>query len=92
MIGGLIVYTAVGAKVRFRQTALTVFLKQNIMLNVALKIHFAYTVNTAYSARGGTTKNWHYSRFGTKSDITTRTRLWRSMGATSSSPRVQEQS
>ena len=30
-----------------------------------------HTVHTAYSARGGTTKNWHYSRFGTKSDITT---------------------
>ena len=29
------------------------------------------TVHIAYSARGGTTKNWHYSRFGTKSDITT---------------------
>ena len=23
------------------------------------------TEHTAYSARGGTTKNWHYSRFGT---------------------------
>ena len=27
------------------------------------------TEHTAYSARGGTTKNRHYSRFGTISDI-----------------------